>query len=168
MSSRCGTWPSGPGTAGRDEVLQVDKLILNTQDLTGREVGLSGHSSRYMLLIRGSQPHTCFHLVVMALKVTRLPLTVCLPVCFCWAVSGLQRIYSLTGSGGYELRIDMADFDNATAFAHYAEFSVGRDSVNPEEDGYPLTVDQYSGTAGKNTSTPAVTRLCATQHLTVL
>lgn len=47
------------------------------------------------------------------------------------------------------LRIDMADFDNATAFARYADFSVGRDSVNPEEDGYPLTVDQYSGTAGK-------------------
>ncbi|XP_068617107.1 fibrinogen C domain-containing protein 1-like [Brachionichthys hirsutus] len=61
---------------------------------------------------------------------------------------GLQRIYSLTRSGGYELRIDMADFDNATAFAHYADFSVGRDSVNPDEDGYPLTVDQYSGTAG--------------------
>ncbi|XP_073321918.1 fibrinogen C domain-containing protein 1-like [Pagrus major] len=61
---------------------------------------------------------------------------------------GLQRIYSLTRSGGYELRIDMADFDNATAFAHYSDFSVGRDSVNPEEDGYPLTVDGYSGTAG--------------------
>lgn len=44
----------------------------------------------------------------------------------------------------------MADFDNATAFAHYAEFSVGRDSVNPEEDGYPLIVEGYSGTAGKN------------------
>lgn len=62
---------------------------------------------------------------------------------------GLQRIYSLTRSGGYQLRIDMADFDNATAFAHYAEFSVGQDSVNPEEDGYPLTVEGYSGTAGK-------------------
>lgn len=61
---------------------------------------------------------------------------------------GLQRIYSLTRSGGFELRIDMADFDNATAFARYSEFSVGRDSVNPEEDGYPLTVDGYSGTAG--------------------
>uniref|UniRef100_A0A8D3B4K2 Fibrinogen C-terminal domain-containing protein n=1 Tax=Scophthalmus maximus TaxID=52904 RepID=A0A8D3B4K2_SCOMX len=61
---------------------------------------------------------------------------------------GLQRMYSLTRSGGVELRIDMADFDNATAFARYADFSVGRDSVNPEEDGYPLTVDQYSGTAG--------------------
>uniref|UniRef100_A0A1A8LEP1 Fibrinogen C-terminal domain-containing protein n=1 Tax=Nothobranchius pienaari TaxID=704102 RepID=A0A1A8LEP1_9TELE len=61
---------------------------------------------------------------------------------------GLQRIYSLTRSGGFELRIDMADFDNATAFAHYSDFSVGRDSVNPEEDGYPLMVDGYSGTAG--------------------
>ncbi|XP_019741354.1 fibrinogen C domain-containing protein 1-like isoform X2 [Hippocampus comes] len=61
---------------------------------------------------------------------------------------GLQRIYAMTRSGGYELRIDMADFDNATAFAHYTEFSVGRDSVNPEEDGYPLAVDGYSGTAG--------------------
>lgn len=50
----------------------------------------------------------------------------------------------------------MADFDNATAFARYADFSVGRDSVNPEEDGYPLTVDQYSGTAGTNTGTIAV------------
>ncbi|XP_061134435.1 fibrinogen C domain-containing protein 1-like [Syngnathus typhle] len=61
---------------------------------------------------------------------------------------GLRRIYALTRSGGYQLRIDMADFDNATAFAHYADFSVGRDSVNPEEDGYPLAVDGYSGTAG--------------------
>ncbi|XP_035807240.2 fibrinogen C domain-containing protein 1-like [Amphiprion ocellaris] len=61
---------------------------------------------------------------------------------------GLQRIYSLTRSGVYELRIDMSDFDNATAFAHYSQFSVGRDSVNPEEDGYPLEVDGYSGTAG--------------------
>lgn len=73
-----------------------------------------------------------------------ISLSICLSLC----LSGLQRIYSLTRSGGYELRIDMADFDNATAFAHYADFSVGRDSVNPEEDGYPLTVDQYSGTAG--------------------
>lgn len=43
----------------------------------------------------------------------------------------------------------MADFENATAFAHYAEFAVGQDSVNPEEDGYPLTLEKYSGTAGK-------------------
>ncbi|XP_023251246.1 fibrinogen C domain-containing protein 1-like [Seriola lalandi dorsalis] len=75
-------------------------------------------------------------------------LSLSLPVCLPVYLSGLQRIYSLTRSGGFELRIDMADYDNATAFARYADFSVGRDSVNPEEDGYPLTVDQYSGTAG--------------------
>lgn len=50
----------------------------------------------------------------------------------------------------------MSDFDNTTAFARYGDFSVGRDSVNPEEDGYPLEVDQYSGTAGIHTSTDAV------------
>lgn len=70
--------------------------------------------------------------------------------------AGLQRIYSLTRSGGYELRIDLADFDNATAFARYAHFSVGRDSVNPEEDGYPLLVDGYSGTAGTDAGAGAV------------
>lgn len=57
------------------------------------------------------------------------------------------------------MRIDMADFENATAFAHYADFAVGRDSVNPEEDGYPLSVDQYSGTAGKNRRTTATERI---------
>ncbi|XP_063753074.1 fibrinogen C domain-containing protein 1-like isoform X2 [Eleginops maclovinus] len=61
---------------------------------------------------------------------------------------GLQRMYALTGAGGYELRIDMADFDNVTAFALYEDFSVGRDCVNPEEDGYPLSLAGYSGTAG--------------------
>lgn len=50
----------------------------------------------------------------------------------------------------------MADFDNATAFARYADFSVGQDSVNPEEDGYPLIVDGYSGTAGKTPGSDAV------------
>ncbi|XP_028313637.1 fibrinogen C domain-containing protein 1-like [Gouania willdenowi] len=61
---------------------------------------------------------------------------------------GLNRIFFLTRSGSMELRIDMADFDNSTAFALYSDFSVGRDSVNPEEDGFPLIVDGFSGTAG--------------------
>lgn len=87
----------------------------------------------------------------------------------CWSVShktvpGLQRIFFLTRSGGYELRIDMADFDNATAFAHYSEFSVGRDSVNPEEDGYPLNVEDYSGTAGTSTCTVSSWQKPALHH----
>ncbi|KAJ1134007.1 hypothetical protein NDU88_000477 [Pleurodeles waltl] len=60
----------------------------------------------------------------------------------------LRRIHLLTIQGHYELRIDLEDFENGTAFAHYGTFGVGLHSVDPEEDGYPLTVAEYSGTAG--------------------
>lgn len=45
--------------------------------------------------------------------------------------------------------MDLEDFDNGTAYAHYRSFGVGLFSVDPEEDGYPLTVADYSGTAGR-------------------
>lgn len=45
--------------------------------------------------------------------------------------------------------MDLEDFDNGTAYAHYRSFGVGLLSVDPEEDGYPLTVADYSGTAGR-------------------
>uniref|UniRef100_H3B8X9 Fibrinogen C domain containing 1 n=1 Tax=Latimeria chalumnae TaxID=7897 RepID=H3B8X9_LATCH len=61
---------------------------------------------------------------------------------------GLNRIHALTIQANYELRINMADFENSTAFAHYGMFGVGLFSVDPEEDGYPLTIADYSGTAG--------------------
>lgn len=61
---------------------------------------------------------------------------------------GLKRIHSLTTQANYELRIDLEDFDNGTAYAHYGSFSVGLFSVDPEEDGYPITISDYSGTAG--------------------
>ncbi|XP_061459865.1 fibrinogen C domain-containing protein 1 [Rhineura floridana] len=61
---------------------------------------------------------------------------------------GLKQIHALTTQASYELRIDLKDFDNGTAFAHYGTFSVGLFSVDPEEDGYPVTVADYSGTAG--------------------
>lgn len=48
----------------------------------------------------------------------------------------------------YELRIDLEDFENSTAFAQYDMFGVGLFSVDPEDDGYPLTIGDYSGTAG--------------------
>ena len=57
-------------------------------------------------------------------------------------------MFYLTGFGHSELRIDIADFENGTAYASYGLFAVGLDSVNPDEDGYVLTVDHYSGTAG--------------------
>ncbi|XP_062310791.1 fibrinogen C domain-containing protein 1 [Osmerus eperlanus] len=61
---------------------------------------------------------------------------------------GLRRMHALTSQSNYELRIDLEDFENGTAFAQYATFGVGLFSVDPDEDGYPLTVSHYSGTAG--------------------
>lgn len=62
---------------------------------------------------------------------------------------GLRRIHALTTQATYELHVDLEDFENGTAYAHYGSFGVGLFSVDPEEDGYPLTVADYSGTAGK-------------------
>lgn len=62
---------------------------------------------------------------------------------------GLKRIHVLTVQGSYELRVDLEDFDNGTAFAHYGSFGVGLFSVDPEEDGYPISIADYSGTAGR-------------------
>ncbi|CAM5109378.1 unnamed protein product [Natator depressus] len=61
---------------------------------------------------------------------------------------GLARLHALTTQASYELRIDLEDFDNGTAFAQYGTFGVGLFSVDPEEDGYPVTIADYSGTAG--------------------
>lgn len=49
----------------------------------------------------------------------------------------------------YQLRIDLTDFENSTAYAQYNTFGVGLYSVNADEDGYPLTVSDYSGNAGR-------------------
>jgi len=43
----------------------------------------------------------------------------------------------------------MEDFENSTAYAQYGTFGVGLFSVDPDDDGYPLTVGEYSGNAGK-------------------
>ncbi|XP_078292481.1 fibrinogen C domain-containing protein 1 isoform X1 [Panthera onca] len=61
---------------------------------------------------------------------------------------GLRRIHALTTQAAYELHVDLEDFENGTAYARYGSFGVGLFSVDPEEDGYPLTVADYSGTAG--------------------
>lgn len=49
------------------------------------------------------------------------------------------------------MRIDLEDFENSTAFAQYDMFGVGLFSVDPEDDGYPLTIGDYTGTAGMYT-----------------
>ena len=62
-------------------------------------------------------------------------------------------MHTLSIQGNYELRIDLEDFENSTAFAQYATFGVGLFSVNADDDGYPLTVADYSGTAGTHMPT---------------
>lgn len=62
--------------------------------------------------------------------------------------AGLKQIHALSIQGNYELRIDMEDFENNTGYAQYGTFGVGLFSVDPEDDGYPLTVGDYSGNAG--------------------
>lgn len=73
--------------------------------------------------------------------------------CFhlCLFYSGLKQIHALSIQGNYELRIDLEDFENSTAYAQYGTFGVGLFSVDPDDDGYPLTVGDYSGNAGRNT-----------------
>uniref|UniRef100_A0AAY5EVV7 Fibrinogen C-terminal domain-containing protein n=1 Tax=Electrophorus electricus TaxID=8005 RepID=A0AAY5EVV7_ELEEL len=61
---------------------------------------------------------------------------------------GLKRIHVLTIQANYELRVDLEDFENSTSFAQYGSFGVGLFSIDPDEDGYPLTIADYTGTAG--------------------
>nr|XP_049605187.1 angiopoietin-4-like isoform X16 [Syngnathus scovelli] len=65
---------------------------------------------------------------------------------------GLQNIHALTASDGYQLRIDFTAFDGRDYYARYDYFSVGRDSLDPEKDSYPLLVSGYSGDAGDRLS----------------
>ncbi|XP_078617524.1 microfibril-associated glycoprotein 4-like [Branchiostoma floridae x Branchiostoma japonicum] len=56
---------------------------------------------------------------------------------------GNDNLHHLTAQGGYELRVDLEDFEGNSAYAKYSNFSV-------EDEGhlYRLTVGGYSGTAG--------------------
>ncbi|KAJ3605973.1 hypothetical protein NHX12_028016, partial [Muraenolepis orangiensis] len=68
-------------------------------------------------------------------------------VCKLVSLGSLKQIHALSIQGNHELRIDMEDFENSTAYAHYGTFGVGLFSVDPDEDGFPLTVGDYSGNA---------------------
>ena len=55
---------------------------------------------------------------------------------------GLDKIHRLAGNNQV-LRVDLEDFEGNTRYAQYGTFSVG-----DENQGYQLTVGQYSGNAG--------------------
>ncbi|XP_069108438.1 microfibril-associated glycoprotein 4-like isoform X1 [Argopecten irradians] len=60
---------------------------------------------------------------------------------------GNQALHFLTSQGGYELRIDMEDFDGNRRFCIYKFFHVGGLSTN-----YKLSIAYYSGDAGNSLS----------------
>lgn len=94
----------------------------------------------------GTAPHPTLH---PSPGTPTHPVPTGVPALTCSFAAGLKRIHVLTVQGSYELRIDLEDFDNGTAFAHYGSFGVGLFSVDPEEDGYPISIADYSGTAGR-------------------
>eukprot|EP00058_Branchiostoma_floridae_P003918 XP_002589406.1 hypothetical protein BRAFLDRAFT_77850 [Branchiostoma floridae] len=56
---------------------------------------------------------------------------------------GNEKIHLLTNQKNYSLRIDLADWNNESAYAEYSTFR-----VSGESDGYRLHISGYSGTAG--------------------
>uniref|UniRef100_A0A8B9MRG6 Fibrinogen C-terminal domain-containing protein n=1 Tax=Accipiter nisus TaxID=211598 RepID=A0A8B9MRG6_9AVES len=55
-----------------------------------------------------------------------------------------------TGSGRYELRVELEDFENNTAAATYGTFALSPHAVSAEEDGYTLHVGNFvDGGAGR-------------------
>ncbi|XP_038260726.1 microfibril-associated glycoprotein 4 [Dermochelys coriacea] len=66
---------------------------------------------------------------------------------------GLQNIYLLTLKRKYELRVDLEDFENNTAWAKYMDFSLSPHAISAEEDGYTLYVGSFTdGGAGDSLS----------------
>lgn len=58
-------------------------------------------------------------------------------------------MHLLTLKQKYELRVDLEDFENNTAYAKYADFSIAPNAVSAEEDGYTLYVAGFEdGGAG--------------------
>ncbi|XP_035282583.1 fibrinogen-like protein 1 isoform X1 [Anguilla anguilla] len=56
---------------------------------------------------------------------------------------GNDNLHYLTSQGDYELRVNMADFDDNQRYAVYRSFKVAS-----EEDSYQLAFGKYSGSAG--------------------
>ncbi|XP_049573240.1 fibrinogen C domain-containing protein 1-B-like isoform X2 [Syngnathus scovelli] len=63
---------------------------------------------------------------------------------------GLRNLHALTGSAGYQFRVDVKTSNGHECWAGYDDFSVGLNSLNPENDGYPLRVTGWdSRSTGK-------------------
>ena len=58
-------------------------------------------------------------------------------------ILGNEHLHQLTAQGKYNLRINLADFENNEKYATYKQFAVG-----DEKSVYQLTVGGYQGNAG--------------------
>ena len=60
-------------------------------------------------------------------------------------VLGNDNLYALTSDKRQRLRVELADYDNNTAYAKYDNFVIGS-----EDEKYKLeSIGRYSGNAGK-------------------
>ena len=59
-------------------------------------------------------------------------------------VAGLEKLFLLTSSNDYELRVELEAFDGSTAWAQYSNFT-----VDSAAHSYTLHVSGYTGTAGQ-------------------
>ena len=57
---------------------------------------------------------------------------------------GNDHLHLLTASGYTNLRVDLKDFDGGSAYAEYAQFTIGDAASN-----YIMHCGGYSGTSGK-------------------
>ncbi|XP_078603871.1 ryncolin-1-like [Branchiostoma floridae x Branchiostoma japonicum] len=60
---------------------------------------------------------------------------------------GNDKLHQLTSQAQYELRVDLEDFEENSAYAQYQVFTVGSEAAL-----YILTIGNYTGTAGDSMS----------------
>ncbi|KAJ8398880.1 hypothetical protein AAFF_G00417880, partial [Aldrovandia affinis] len=66
---------------------------------------------------------------------------------------GLETIHLMMLKKNYELRVDVEDFEGASAYAKYASFSISPMVINAELDGYTLHISGFTdGGAGDSLS----------------
>ena len=59
-------------------------------------------------------------------------------------MAGLEKLFLLTSSNDYKLRVELEAFDGSTAWAQYSNFT-----VDSAAHSYTLHVSGYTGTAGQ-------------------
>ncbi|XP_072273226.1 microfibril-associated glycoprotein 4-like [Pyxicephalus adspersus] len=75
---------------------------------------------------------------------------------------GLHNIYLLTMHREYELRVELENSMGNKTLAQYTNFSLSRNALNPENDGYRLYVGSFIGGEAGDSLTPHVGHMFST------